>query len=232
MSLLLFLKIALLAPLPLLGTKLSIPFFITAYPQVPIWFIIIATVAGDLIPVIFLLWSMPKIISWLHRVGARKLNRWIIATHDFLVRKDRITYLLITFLGINTAEWWLISKNHLPTWWYFFSFIISSALVVMLFLTTKKANAIAREEKNLVDWLYRFIHKQHGKSFYRWGSLLVLIICATPLPGAGSWTAGFVAFIFNIPFWRSVILTIVGVSISSGIIAGITTGVIDVVHYF
>jgi uncharacterized membrane protein len=66
-----------------------------------------------------------------------------------------------------------------------------------------------------LTWLFERTRRLHQDHFhhYRWAPLALFIFVAIPLPMTGAWSGVVAAFIFGIPFWRSVL------SISLGVLA-------------
>lgn len=232
MSFSLFIKIALSAFVPIVGLRGSIPFFIATHPETPIWFITLATIIGDVTPVFIILWILPRLTRWTHDKGAEKINHAIMWTHDFFIKRDRITYLLLGFITLNTLEWFIIFefglKNKL---FYLGSILINSAMVFFIYLTSKKAKVLAEKEKNIINWFYNKVHQKHSKRFYRWGSLALFLLVCTPIPAGGSTTGAILAFLFNIPYWRAVGLIFLGITVAATTVTLAATGIIDFINW-
>lgn len=232
MSLSLFIKIALSAFVPVVGLRGSIPFFIATHPETPVWFITLATIVGDVTPVFIILWILPRLTDWVHDKGAEKINHAIMWLHDFFIKRDRITLLLLGFITLNLLEWWIILelnvKNKL---FYGGSLLLNVIIVFFIYLTTKKAKALAEEEKDIINWFYNKVHQKHSKRFYRWGSLALVILVGTPIPAGGSTTGAILAFLFNIPYWKAVGLILLGISIAALTVTLAATGIIDFIEW-
>jgi len=70
-----------------------------------------------------------------------------------------------------------------------------------------------------LTWLFERTQRLHQDHFhhYGWAPLALFIFVAIPLPLTGAWSGVVAAFIFGIPFWRSVLSISLGV-LAAGII--------------
>lgn len=75
--------------------------------------------------------------------------------------------------------------------------------------------------KNFFEKLFEKTRHKHTETFERVGALFLITFIAIPLPGTGSWTGSLIAWIFNIPYWKAMLLVTIGV-IGSGLL--ITAG--------
>ena len=64
--------------------------------------------------------------------------------------------------------------------------------------------------------LFHHTRNKHTHRFEKMGAPLILVLAAIPLPGTGGWTGALLAFLFDLPFWKSVLLILIG-----NLIAGI-----------
>lgn len=58
--------------------------------------------------------------------------------------------------------------------------------------------------------LFTLTREKHGHKMQKWGAASILILTSIPLPGTGAWTGALLAFLFDIPFWKAVILILIG----------------------
>ncbi len=63
----LFLKILLSASLPITELRGTIPWFLANNPEIPLWQIFTLAVIGNFLPVLFLLWFLPRFTDFLHQ---------------------------------------------------------------------------------------------------------------------------------------------------------------------
>lgn len=70
-----------------------------------------------------------------------------------------------------------------------------------------------------LTWLFERTRRLHQDHFhhYGWAPLALFLFVAIPLPFTGAWSGAVAAFIFGIPFWRSVLSISLGV-LAAGII--------------
>ncbi|MDP2691856.1 MAG: small multi-drug export protein [Candidatus Gracilibacteria bacterium] len=193
----------------------------------PIWFIFTAGVIGNMIPIFFVLWFLPHLTKWLHDHMAPRINRFVIWLHEIFVKNNRLHLLYLSvilltliaeitifWLGINAFIWHAMVLVAIPLWAY------------IMFIIAKKAYHTALEETSIIHWFYDKVSKEHSEKFYRWGAIVVVLIAGLPIPGTGSWTAALVAFLFNMPYWKSVWYVFLGVLMAGVIITAISTGLL------
>lgn len=228
MTLNLFLAIAASSMIPVTELRATIPFFLTKHPELPIWFVFIAAVIGNMIPNFFLLWFLPKITEWLHEHAAPRINNTVLWMHDFFVKRNRVNLIyfsiglltgggiaLLYALHVKTSIWYWAVGIGIPLWAY------------IIFKVAKKAYDAALKEKSIIHWFYKKVHKEHSQKFYKWGSFALVAIVGIPIPGTGSWTGSVLAFLFNIPYWKALSLIFAGIVIAGAIVTGLTTGIIS-----
>jgi len=76
--------------------------------------------------------------------------------------------------------------------------------------------------KRFFEWLFARTRKKNSRKFERWGSLALIAFVAIPLPVTGGWTGAVAAFVFGIPYKKSLPLIALGIFIA-GIIVGLLT---------
>ena len=111
--------------------------------------------------------------------------------------------------------WYLVMLFAVPLWAY------------IILKICEKAYRSALDDKSIIHWFYRKVSKEHSDKFYRWGSLALVIIVGIPVPGTGSWTGSVLAFLFNIPYWKALLLIFAGILISGTIVTALSTGILN-----
>lgn len=71
-------------------------------------------------------------------------------------------------------------------------------------------------------WLFTRTRKKFNHQFEKWGALALIAFVAIPLPMTGGWTGAIAAFVFGIPFKKSLLLIFSGILIA-GIIVTLTS---------
>ncbi|MEW6407380.1 MAG: small multi-drug export protein [Patescibacteria group bacterium] len=71
-------------------------------------------------------------------------------------------------------------------------------------------------------WLFAWTRKKHNHRFEKWGAVTLIAFVAIPLPMTGGWTGAVAAFVFGIPFRKSLPLIFSGILIA-GIIVTLTS---------
>lgn len=58
--------------------------------------------------------------------------------------------------------------------------------------------------------LFERTRAKHTLKFEKMGELFIFALAAIPFPGTGAWTAALVAFLFGVPYRRSLLLIFIG----------------------
>jgi uncharacterized membrane protein len=116
-----------------------------------------------------------------------------------------------TYLGlpIEATVFWAILGNMIP-------------VVFLLKLLGPVTSWLMRHSKwchKIFTKIFEKTHLKHTHHFNRIGAAIIIIITAIPLPGTGAWTGALLAFLFNVPFWKALLYTFIGIVISTTIIA-------------
>ncbi|MEK9150982.1 MAG: small multi-drug export protein, partial [Patescibacteria group bacterium] len=73
-------------------------------------------------------------------------------------------------------------------------------------------------------WLFERTKRNHSHRFEVLEELALLIFVAVPLPFTGAWAGTMAAFVFNLPFWKSVLMIGSGIIISGLFVILLTAG--------
>lgn len=65
-------------------------------------------------------------------------------------------------------------------------------------------------------WLFARTRRKHSKTFERWREFALCMFVAIPFPGTGAWTGALAAFVFDVPFWPSMLAIFCGVLLAGG----------------
>ncbi len=104
-------------------------------------------------------------------------------------------------------------------------------LVIML-LIDPVAQLMAKHStlaERFFDWLFARTRKRFSTSYQVLGALALIAFVAVPLPVTGAWTGSLAARLFNIPYWKAVLLIGCGLLIAGIIVTLATLGVASVV---
>ncbi len=71
--------------------------------------------------------------------------------------------------------------------------------------------------------LFTLTRQKHSQKFEEWGAVFLVTFIAIPLPGTGAWTGALLAFLFNIPYWRAILLILLG-NLGAGILISLGVG--------
>jgi uncharacterized membrane protein len=75
------------------------------------------------------------------------------------------------------------------------------------------------------SWLFERTRKKHSQKFEYWGALALIGFVAIPLPITGVWSGTVAAFVFGIPYRKSVLMISLGAIIAGIIVSLISLGV-------
>ena len=73
-------------------------------------------------------------------------------------------------------------------------------------------------------WLFERTQRNHSHRFEVLEELALLIFVAVPLPFTGAWAGTAAAFVFNLSFWKSVLMIGLGIIISGLLVVLLTAG--------
>ncbi len=65
-------------------------------------------------------------------------------------------------------------------------------------------------------------HAKHSHKMAVWGEIFLVIFVSVPLPGSGAFAGSLVAYLFDVPYRKALLLISIGIALS-GIIMGILT---------
>lgn len=71
-------------------------------------------------------------------------------------------------------------------------------------------------------WLFNRTRRRHTTGFDKWKEMALIVFVAIPLPITGAWTGAVAAFLFDIPFWKSLLFIFLGVCIAGVIVSAVT----------
>lgn len=77
----------------------------------------------------------------------------------------------------------------------------------------------SRTMERFFEWLFARTRRKHSKSFERWKEIALMIFVGIPLPMTGAWSGAAAAFVFDIPFWPSLLFIFFGVLIAAAIVS-------------
>lgn len=77
-------------------------------------------------------------------------------------------------------------------------------------------------------WLFERTRRKHSRHFEIWGSLALIAFVAIPLPVTGGWTGAAAAFVFGIPFKKSLPLISLGILIAGLIVSLASLGLLSI----
>ena len=81
-------------------------------------------------------------------------------------------------------------------------------------------------------WLFARTRRKAQKNIERYEALGLALFVAIPLPVTGAWTGALAAFIFGIPFKKSIWCIIAGILIAGGVVTLASMGVIGALKIF
>jgi uncharacterized membrane protein len=124
-------------------------------------------------------------------------------------------------LPVIEAYFWAVLGNMIP-------------IFFLLWFWPTLAQILMRRFKffdKLFNWVFERTKRRTDKKFQRYGQAALVILVAIPLPITGAWTGSVAAFLFGIPYWRSLGLIFVGVLIAGIIVTLLTSTGITLLNF-
>lgn len=127
-----------------------------------------------------------------------------------------------------------ITVFHLPILKTFLLAVIGNVIPVFFLVWFWKyiASYFMRKSKvinSFFQWIFKRTRKRFYKKYTVYGDLVLILIVAIPLPFTGAWTGTVAAFLFGIPYFRSIGLIFIGILIAGLIVTMGTLGVISII---
>jgi uncharacterized membrane protein len=114
---------------------------------------------------------------------------------------------------------------HMPWWEVFAVSVIGNILPIFLILLlmdpVRKLLAGIPAYDRFFEWLFAHTRKKSG-AIEKYEALGLILFVAIPLPGTGAWSGALAAYIFGLPYWKSLFCCFLGV-IGAGIVVTILT---------
>jgi uncharacterized membrane protein len=79
------------------------------------------------------------------------------------------------------------------------------------------------------NWLFERTRKKFYKNYQKYGDLGLVIFVAIPLPMTGAWSGAVAAFLFGMPYWKSILLNFLGVIIAGIIVTLLSSGIFSLI---
>ncbi len=83
--------------------------------------------------------------------------------------------------------------------------------------------------KQLFNWFFKRTRQRFYKKHSAYGDIALILLVAIPLPFTGAWTGTVAAFLFDIPYKKSLGLIFIGVAIAGLIVTLATLGFISII---
>ena len=77
----------------------------------------------------------------------------------------------------------------------------------------------SRTMDRFFEWLFARTRRKHSRSFERWKEIALMVFVGIPLPMTGAWSGAVAAFVFDVPFWSSLLFIFLGVLIAAVIVS-------------
>ena len=126
-----------------------------------------------------------------------------------------------------------IALFKLPLWQVFIVSLLGNSLIPFFVLNFMEiiVNFLSDHSqffKKIITWFLERTRMKNVKSFETYRDLALFIIVVLPFPFAGTWTASVCAYLFQVPFKRTIFLIITGNTIAAILIVLATLGVINI----
>jgi len=144
----------------------------------------------------------------------------------------QIKTILLATLPINELRGTIpfaISYLHLSPIEAFFYSIIGNVLPIFFILWFLPALSLTLSRRfkifeKFFNWLFSRTRNKFYKKYQKFGDLALVIFVAIPLPLTGGWTGAVAAFLFGIPYFKSLGLIFLGIFLAGIIITLTSTG--------
>ena len=73
--------------------------------------------------------------------------------------------------------------------------------------------------RDLLNWQWNKIQTKQSDRFRKYGSFLLIILVAIPLPMTGAWTGALVSWVFRVPVIKSIIMLSIGVVLAGCLVS-------------
>lgn len=83
-----------------------------------------------------------------------------------------------------------------------------------------------------MEKLFNKTREEKFHRFQKYGAWGIVAFIATPLPGSGNVTGGIMAYLLGINYWKTVLIVVVGSTISALLIAGGVEGAVGLWKHF
>jgi len=121
-----------------------------------------------------------------------------------------------------------IEVYHLPVFEVFLLAVVGNIVpTIFILLLMPRLHGWIINQKFIGNILKKKLiqaEKQFGEKHVKFGAIALVLFVGIPLPFTGAWTGSLAAFIFNIPFKKSLPLISIGVCIAAMVVTLITIG--------
>ncbi|EKE24993.1 MAG: hypothetical protein ACD_5C00335G0004 [uncultured bacterium] len=122
--------------------------------------------------------------------------------------------LAVKVYGLTPFESWFYSVAG--------TYFVMVMIVFLLDPISKLLSRFIPIFEKFFTWLFEHTRKKTNGKMEKYGEWAIFILAATPIPLIGGLIGALAAFVFNVPFKKSLPLLLVGTMISGGIVLGIT----------
>ncbi len=123
-------------------------------------------------------------------------------------------------LPLEATVFWAIIGNMLPMFF----------LLKWLKPVSKLLIKHSKFFEKILKTIFEKTHKKHSHKFDEIGAIFLVAFIAIPFPGTGAWTGALLAFLFNIPYWRALVLIFLGIVGSAIIVSLGVSGLTEIRH--
>jgi len=123
-----------------------------------------------------------------------------------------------------------IGAYHWPVWQAYLISVIGNIIppILILIFLKRLSDFLSKRWKfaeRFFSRLFKRTEMKYRKMIEKWGPLALIIFVAIPLPFTGAWTGSLVAFVFDLPFKKSIALIFIGVLIAGVLVTLASLGV-------
>ena len=119
--------------------------------------------------------------------------------------------------------------NFSPLKAFFLAIIGNLIPVFFLLYFWKHLSKFLMQKSRTINVFFNWLFKRTRKRFYKkhgvYGDIALILLVAIPLPFTGAWTGTIAAFLFGIPYVRSLLLIFAGILIAGIVVTLATLGI-------
>jgi uncharacterized membrane protein len=86
--------------------------------------------------------------------------------------------------------------------------------------------------RKILDKVFEKTRQDHSKKMLIWGEVFLVFFVAVPIPGSGGFSGALIAFLFGLPYWKSMKYISLGILFAGIIVSVLTVGIDGFINLF